>query len=201
MAAALSTPNAVRKLVSTIGLVLVAGVVALLWPSSLGGQVDYIVVSGTSMEPGLHTGDLVLVRASDTYEVGDEVAYRVPEGDVGEGSTVIHRIAGGDGVAGYTTQGDNRDAADTWLPTDGDVIGERWAMVPQAGRLLVLLRSPLAIALLAAALTLWVVLAPPASARAGRDDDSTSDERPETGTRPEDRYPAGQATARQPVNR
>ena len=158
--AALSSPSWLRRVRGFALLVLVAGVVVVLWPTSLGGNVDYVVVSGTSMEPGLHTGDLVLVRAEDTYEAGDEVAYRVPEGDVGEGSTVIHRITGGDGTTGYTTQGDNRDAADTWAPRDGDVVGERWVMVPQAGRLLVFLRSPLAIALIAAAITLWVALAP-----------------------------------------
>jgi signal peptidase I len=198
MAAALSTPTAVRKLTSLLGLVLVSAVVALLWPSSLGGRVDYIVVSGTSMEPGLHTGDLVLVRASDTYEVGDEVAYRVPQGDVGEGSTVIHRITGGDGRSGYTTQGDNRDAPDTWLPTDDDVIGERWVMVPQAGRLLVLLRSPLAVALLAAALTMWVALAPGGGSRGGS---SPTEDAGEAAAEPDHDEPMEDAWARQPVNR
>lgn len=158
--AALSASTLLPRLRSLALSALFVGALAALWPASLGGQVDYVVVSGTSMEPGLHTGDLVLLRAENTYEPGDEVAYRVPEGDVGAGSTVIHRITGGDGTSGYTTQGDNRDAADTWMPTDGDVIGERWVMVPQAGRLLVFLRSPLAIALIAAAITLWVALAP-----------------------------------------
>ena len=154
--ARLSTSTFIRRLHGVASLLLVLGVAALLWPRSLGGQMSYVMVSGTSMEPGLHTGDLVLVRAGNGYEVGDAIAYRVPDGDVGAGSVVIHRITGGDGERGYTTQGDNRDRADVWLPRGSDVIGERWAMVPAAGNLLQRLRSPLALGLAAAALTLFL---------------------------------------------
>ena len=92
-----------------VQVALVLGVAALLWPSALGGKVDYVMVSGTSMEPGLQNGDLVIVRDTDDYEDGDAIAYRIAEGEVGEGAIVIHRITGGDGEAGFTTQGDNRD--------------------------------------------------------------------------------------------
>jgi hypothetical protein len=84
----------------------------------------------------------------------------VPDGNVGEGSVVIHRVTGGDGDIGYTTQGDNRDRPDVWRPTDDDVLGRRWALVPGAGSMLGNLRSPLPLALAAAALTLVLVASP-----------------------------------------
>jgi signal peptidase I len=37
----------------------------LLAPQALGGSVEYLVVSGTSMKPGLTAGDLVVVRSAD----------------------------------------------------------------------------------------------------------------------------------------
>jgi len=140
-----------------IWLTFVAGLAVLFWPSSLGGHVSYVMVSGESMEPGLHSGDLVLVRTLDSYERGDTVAFRVPDGQPGEGATVIHRIVGND-ATGYVTQGDNRDDRDLWRPTDGDVVGKQWIRVPGAGRLMAALRAPLPLASLAAGMTLITLL-------------------------------------------
>jgi signal peptidase len=156
----MATSLAVRLLRSWVQVVLVIGISALLWPSSLGGRVDYVMVSGTSMQPGMHTGDLVLVRKGSTYEVGDAIAYRIPDGQVGEGAVVIHRVTGGDGTEGYVTQGDNRDQPDDWHPTDADVLGTRWALVPQAGTAVARLRTPLPLAVLAALLSFTMLTAP-----------------------------------------
>ena len=149
-----------RFLKAWVEVLLVVGISALFWPSSLMGRVDYVMVSGTSMEPGLHTGDLVLVRPRDDYTVGDAIAYRVPEGDPGAGSVVIHRVTGGNGTDGYVTRGDNRDETDRWLPTDDDVLGTRWALVPSAGTFVARMRAPLPLAILAALLTLVVIALP-----------------------------------------
>jgi len=55
-------------------------VLAALWlvlaPTQLGGPASYASISGGSMEPRLHQGDLVVVRRADAYRVGDVVAYR-----------------------------------------------------------------------------------------------------------------------------
>lgn len=139
--------------------VLTVGVAWLAWPSALGGDVTYVLVSGTSMEPGLHTGDLVLVRARSGYEVGDAVAFRVPAGEVGAGSIVIHRIVGGD-ERGYVTQGDNRDRPDLWRPAADDVVGERYLLVPGLGSALGRARAPASMAGLAAVLAFAVVAVP-----------------------------------------
>src|SRR5947208_4675826 len=98
-----------------------AFVAALLWfclPQGLGGRAGWVLVSGTSMLPHLHTGDLVLVERQSSYRIGEVVAYRVPNGEVGAGHVVIHRIVGGNGKTGWTMQGDNRTAADLWHPTN-----------------------------------------------------------------------------------
>jgi signal peptidase I len=145
-------------------LVLLVGqlafVAALLWfclPQALGGRAGWVMVSGTSMLPRLHTGDLVLVEHQSSYHVGEVVAYRVPKGQVGAGHVVIHRIVGGNGKTGWTMQGDNRTAADLWHPTNGDVIGTKELRIPDAWFVLRFLHAPLFLALLAGcAVFFWV---------------------------------------------
>jgi signal peptidase I len=124
----------------------------LFWfclPQSLGGRADWVLVSGTSMLPHLHTGDLVLVERQSSYHVGEVVAYRVPKGQVGAGYVVIHRIIGGNGRTGWTMKGDNRTAPDLWHPTNRNVIGAKQVRIPDAWFVLRVLHMPLLLALFA----------------------------------------------------
>ena len=121
-----------------------------LRPQVLGGPTTIVVVSGTSMEPGLHTGDLVLVHRQDAYRVGDVAAYRLPAGQVGAGSVVIHRIVGGSAETGFVLRGDNRQTNDQWRPKPGDMVGREWVAVSTRGPILGFVLSPLGFACLAA---------------------------------------------------
>jgi signal peptidase len=140
----------------------IALVTAALWyglPQSLGGRADWVLVSGTSMLPHLHTGDLVLVERRSSYHVGEVVAYRVPTGQVGAGHVVIHRIVGGNGRTGWTMKGDNRTARDLWYPTSRDVLGAKFLRIPHAWLVLRFLHSPFFLALLAGmGVFFWIAL-------------------------------------------
>jgi len=142
-----------------------AAVVFVVWlrPPVLGGTTSYIIVSGNSMEPGMGTGDLAVVRRSSSYRVGDVMAYRIPKDDVGAGIIVIHRIIGGSASEGYLLQGDNRDRPDFWRPKGEDIVGKMWFSVPKVGRGMVLLRSPIAIAFFAALSSFAFVMTDPRS--------------------------------------
>ena len=134
-------PLALAKLAA-----LGALIAACLWfglPQSLGGRADWVLVSGTSMLPRLHTGDLVLVEHRSAYHVGEVVAYRVPQGEVGAGHVVIHRIVGGNGTKGFTMKGDNRTAPDLWYPKTSDVVGAKTLRIPHAFAVIRWARSPL----------------------------------------------------------
>lgn len=122
-----------------------------LRPQFLGGPTAVVLVSGTSMEPSLRTGDLVLVHRRSSYRVGEVVAYRVPRGHVGAGRVVIHRIVGGSAEAGFVMRGDNRGTDDQWRPKPADIVGRHWADVPTGHPILGALRSPIGLAALAAA--------------------------------------------------
>ena len=106
----------------------------------------------------MHTGDLAVMHKQATYGVGDIIAYRIPAGEPGAGGQIIHRIVGGSTATGYITQGDNNPYRDVWHPKPQDVIGKRWFLVPKAERLLLALRTPWLIALLAGGLAVWVAL-------------------------------------------
>jgi signal peptidase len=124
----------------------------LLWfglPQSLGGRAGWVVVSGTSMLPHMHTGDLALVERQSSYHVGEVVAYRVPKGQAGAGFEVIHRIVGGNARTGWIMQGDNRTLPDLWHPKNSDIVGARLLLIPKAFLLLRFLHTPLLLGLLA----------------------------------------------------
>jgi signal peptidase I len=133
-----------------------------LWfglPQNLGGRADWVMVSGTSMLPRFHTGDLVLVEHQSSYRVGEVVAYRVPKGQIGAGHVVIHRIIGGNGPKGWRLQGDNRTAPDLWYPTNHDVIGAKQLRIPHAWFVLRIFHMPIMLALFAAlGVFFWVAL-------------------------------------------
>jgi len=130
-----------------------------LRPQSLGGNAGYVLVSGQSMEPRYHTGDLVLVEKHSSYHAGQLIAYRVPKGDPMAGAQVIHRIVGGDAKHGFIVRGDNRTAPDVWRPKPADVIGAKAVRIPNAIVVLQYLRSPVFLGILAAAFVFVHVLA------------------------------------------
>jgi signal peptidase I len=137
--------------------------VCLFWaqylrPQSLGGHAGYVLVSGQSMEPRYHTGDLVLVEKHADYHPGEVIAYRVPKGDPMAGAQVIHRIVGGDAKHGFIVRGDNRTAPDVWRPRDADIVGAKALRLPGAIVVLQYLRSPVFLGILAAAFVFVNVL-------------------------------------------
>jgi signal peptidase len=138
-------------------LVLVGAWAAFLRPADLGGPADYIIVSGDSMEPTYSSGDLVVTRSADSYVAGDVVTYRIPTGEPGEGTAVIHRIVAGT-ADGFVTQGDNRDGIDPWSPAAADMVGRVWLHIPEAGNIVLFLLQPAIVAALAGGLTTFLLV-------------------------------------------
>jgi signal peptidase len=175
-----SLRTALKRTWSIVSLLLVLAS-CVFWamflrPQSLGGPAGYVLVSGTSMNPLYHTGDMILVERHKTYEKGDIIAYRVPKGDVAAGAQVIHRIIGGDAKHGFVVQGDNRTAPDVWRPKSGDIVGSAALQIPQAVVVLQYLRSPLLLGLLAASFVFVFLLVGNKSGEEKNDEDDGDDE-------------------------
>lgn len=137
---------------------LSVGWLLFLRPAALGGPVTYVMVAGASMEPTLHSGELAVVRKQDSYRNGDIVAFGVPKGEPGEGAIVMHRIVGGSPEEGFVMQGDNKNAPDSWRPTDHDMLGRLWFAIPGGEQFVLTLRQPLILGLLAGAMGMLTVL-------------------------------------------
>ncbi len=132
------------------GLILAAGWFSWLRPTTLGGEVSYVVVDGTSMEPTYDDGDLVLIRQQNEYSIGDVIAFRAG-GTFDDPTRIIHRIVGEADDDHFVTQGDNRDEIDPWQPGRDDIIGSSVLHIPWAGSLAGLLTRPTTFAALGAA--------------------------------------------------
>lgn len=143
-----------HPLIVAAGLVAIAAVWLLFAPTSVGGRAAYVIINGSSMEPGMHRGDLAILMTADRYEVGDVVTYRHPE--IGP---IIHRIIARDGER-YIFQGDNNSFVDGYHPRVDELIGRLWLHIPRAGAFLLFLRTPPIFAALAALVVGSALMAP-----------------------------------------
>lgn len=109
----------------------------LFAPIQLGGNVEYVIINGNSMEPGFHQKDLILVRSADHYQVGEAVAYRNSDLD----RVVFHRIIDGNSLH-YTLKGDNNTWLDSYQPSQVEIIGKQWVHIPGAGKVIEWVRKP-----------------------------------------------------------
>jgi len=134
---------------------ILIGMVAL-WilfaPTQFGGKASYVIIAGASMEPSLHSGDLVVARQSGIYEIGDVVTYSHPQ--VGP---IIHRIIDTSGDR-YILQGDNNDWIDSFQPTDEVILGKSWLTLPGAAKAIKHLRTPLGLTLLSISVGIMVLV-------------------------------------------
>jgi signal peptidase I len=114
----------------------------ILAPTKFGGQVTYVIVNGNSMLPIFAKGDLVLLRQAPFYQVGDIVAYRYPT--IGP---VIHRIVARK-IDRFVLQGDNNSWLDAYEPTEYEILGKYWLLIPGLGKIFAWLRTPWVMAML-----------------------------------------------------
>ncbi len=136
----------------------IIAIAAISWPAALGGSTTWVTVSGTSMEPGYSTGDLVLTRNDGQWQIGDVVIYRVQ----GESQAlIVHRLVSGNPTDGWYAQGDNKPRIDPWLIPDSSVLGREKLHIPYAGGAIAWIRSPQILAILCGILVFWAVLTGP----------------------------------------
>lgn len=108
----------------------------LIAPVQFGGRVSYVIVSGNSMEPEFHLGDLVIATQQSSYQVGDAVVYQHPEG-----GHVFHRIIDIENGL-FTFQGDNNTWVDSFQVIQDDILGKLWLHIPFGGNIIHFLRAP-----------------------------------------------------------
>lgn len=131
---------------SALALALAVAAWFFFAPTQIGGSTSYMIIRGISMNPSIHSGDLVIVHKRSSYPVHAVVAYR----DTLDKQNVLHRIIAIKGDR-YTFKGDNNPKSDPYQPTKSDLIGEKWIQIPYAGRALEWIQVPINAAILAVA--------------------------------------------------
>jgi signal peptidase I len=120
-------------------VLLIALAAPLVWffaPLQLHGHTGYTIVSGISMEPHVHDGDLVLIHEQSNYKPGAVVAYRSRTEGI-----VLHRVVRITPDGEYIFRGDNNVVDDPPVAVQ-DLIGQRWLRIPKAGAAMLWVRKP-----------------------------------------------------------
>jgi signal peptidase I len=146
-----------RRQIDTLFAALLLALLGAAWvafaPTRFGGQAAYVIVSGISMEPSFHRGDLAILRHELEYAIGDVVTYRHPT--IGP---VIHRIIGRDGDR-FVFKGDNNSWIDEYHPAQDELIGKLWIHLPATGKVVEQLRIPRNMAAMVAVIGVMVMAA------------------------------------------
>ena len=111
-----------------------------LRPSALGGDTDFLIVSGNSMLPTILPGSLVITKEAPSYQIDDIVAYVQREGSAQ--MNVVHRIIDVTDK-GFIIKGDNNPKKDPGFPTSDDITGKVIFATPYVGDILGMMRNPI----------------------------------------------------------
>lgn len=130
-----------RRVTGWISTIFMIVLLFLAWPLAWGGLFSYTIVSGNSMEPTYHTGDVVMTYRTSEYQVGEIIVYTVTFDD--KTGAIIHRIIEALPNGTYKTKGDNNSFVDPWVADPENIRGEVIAVFPQAYKVIALIRSPL----------------------------------------------------------
>ena len=107
------------------------------------GGIELKIVQSGSMEPEIPVGSLLIVRAVDTYKVGDVITFGP---DTKKQIPTTHRIieeTKNNGVTQFTTKGDANTVNDEKPVYKKDIIGKVVLSVPKLGFVLDFAREPL----------------------------------------------------------
>ena len=136
------------KIIIAIALI---PLIIFLWPEALGGETQFLLVQGQSMLPTIEPGSFVILKEKEMYEVGDIVGYSTPRDSIFSGRNVVHRIIE-EKPDGFIIKGDNNQKNDPGIVSPDVIFGAVFFYTPFAGYLLLLMRNPLVMGVLAVAM-------------------------------------------------
>lgn len=120
-------------------------------PSFLGIKT-YVIISG-SMKPELDIGDIVIVKKSNDFEMGDIISFRQGQ------SVITHRISEiieDNGTIQYKTKGDSNNAEDNGTISKSVIEGKVVGKIKKVGNLAILLQGKTAIIVIVLILFIYI---------------------------------------------
>lgn len=129
-----------KKILNGFRYMGVAFSIVLLTFSMLSfmGLVKARIVLTNSMLPTISAGDIVLLANPERLkpEIGSVVSYTAKRYDGSPVGVFTHRIIGGDVNEGYIVKGDSNPSPDNQRPTENDINGVVFFVIPFLGKLL-----------------------------------------------------------------
>lgn len=98
------------------------------------GNFVPLSITSNSMSPNLKAGDLVFVKKTDDYNVGEVIAYRYLD------AIIVHRVVD-KSQAGFITKGDNNNDVDPFPVSNLQILGEVVFKLPFIGWVPILFKS------------------------------------------------------------
>lgn len=139
--------NIILKIIDIIGkIILILIIVFLLFfiiratvfkKFDIFGYRFYIIMSG-SMEPEIKTGDMIITKECNNYEIGDVIAFK------NTGLVTAHRIVeklSEDGEELFRTKGDNNNTVDRELVRKEQIRGKTINTIPKVGTAVLYLKT------------------------------------------------------------
>lgn len=120
--------------------------IILFWvflaPTTVGGNSEYLIITGNSMAPEFNVGDLVIIQPKAEYHVNDIIAFSDPNLN----KTIFHRIIEAD-LDHFKLKGDNNTWVDSFQPQYSDIIGRLWLHIPKVGAWFSWFRTPVVLSI------------------------------------------------------
>jgi signal peptidase len=113
-------------------------IVSVLSNVNLGGSYHSFLVQSGSMEPTIHTGDVIIVQPQHQYQANDTITFQE------NSRKVTHRIveiSNQPGKTYFSTKGDANRAEDNALVSADKVIGKVVLTIPRLGFAVVFSKS------------------------------------------------------------
>ncbi len=137
-----------RKKLNIVIVIAIIPIIIYLWPAALGGSTEFLLVQGNSMLGTIEPGSFVITKEKSKYEVDDIISYTADRYSAFKGRTLVHRIIE-ETDRGFILKGDNNPKNDPGRVTPNMINGEVVFFTPFLGYLLIVMRNPLVMGVLA----------------------------------------------------
>jgi signal peptidase I len=130
-----------------LGLVGVITLLLILSMFPVAGFFKVMIVQSGSMEPAIHTGSIVVVKAVDKYNIDDIITFGNKTTNQTPTTHRITEIKNDNGNILYTTKGDANNGVDRKEIMQKNIIGKVLFSVPYLGYIIDFVKKPLGFSL------------------------------------------------------
>ena len=120
-------------------LLVLIPLLLFLRPPALGGDIQFLIVSGQSMLPNIQPGSLVITKKAPLYQIDEIVSYTQREGLAGK--VIVHRIIE-ETDKGFIIKGDNNPSKDPGYISIDNIDGKVIFATPYVGDIIGVFRNP-----------------------------------------------------------